>query len=67
MRRLAEWPVLGVVLVCISWVLLCMFVPLLWVRIQLRWQMASLERDGAFVAVASAGIDGLVVLLTCPQ
>jgi len=31
MRRLAELPLLGVVLVCITWVLLSMFVPLLWI------------------------------------
>jgi hypothetical protein len=62
MRRLAALPLLGVVLVCITWVLLCMFVPLLWISIQMRWQMASLKRYGG-VADASVNVDGLIVLL----
>ena len=62
MRRLAELPVLGVVLVCITWVLLCMFVPELWMSIQMRRQMARLERIGGVEAMA-AQVDGLIVLL----
>jgi hypothetical protein len=62
MRRLAELPVLGVVLVCITWILLCMFVPLLWIGVQMRSQMARLERTGGVEAMA-VQVDGLIVLL----
>lgn len=62
MRRLAEWPVLGVVLVCITWVLLTILVPLLWMIIQMRRQMARLERTGGVEAIAVQD-DGLIVLL----
>jgi hypothetical protein len=62
MRRLAEWPVLGVVLVCISWVLLCLLVPPVWMSLQMRRQMAIVERTGGVEAM-SVGVDGLVVLL----
>ena len=62
MRRLAEWPVVGVVLVCISWVLLTILVPLLWTMIQMRRQMARLERTGGVEAMATQ-VDGLIVLL----
>ena len=62
MRRLAELPVLGVVLVCITWVLLCMFVPELWMRIQMRRQMAILERTGGVEGMV-VNVDGLIVLL----
>jgi hypothetical protein len=62
MRRLAEWPVLGVVLVCITWVLLCMLVPLLWMSMQMRRQMAILERTGGIEAMA-VSVDGLIVVL----
>ena len=62
MRRLAEWPVLGVVLVCITWVLLCMFVPELWMNIQMRRQMAIVERTGGVEGMV-VNVDGLVVLL----
>jgi hypothetical protein len=62
MRRLAEFPVLGVVLVCITWVLLSMFVPLLWISIQMRRQMARLERTGGVEAMG-VSVDGLIVLL----
>jgi hypothetical protein len=62
MRRLAKWPVLSVVLVCITWVLLCMFVPLLWMSIQMRRQMAILERTGGVEAMG-VQVDGLIVLL----
>jgi len=62
MRRLAEWPVLGVVLVCITWVLLTILIPLLWMIIQMRRQMARLERTGGVEAMAVQD-DGLIVLL----
>ena len=62
MRRLADLPLLGVVLVCITWVLLCMFVPLLWMSIQMRRQMAILERTGGVEGMA-VQVDGFVVLL----
>ena len=62
MRRLAEWPVLGVVLVCITWVLLTILVPLLWMTIQMRRQMARLERTGGVEAMV-VQTDGLIVLL----
>ena len=62
MRRLAEFPVPGVVLVCITWVLLTILVPLLWMIIQMRRQMARLERTGGVEAMGSQ-VDGLVVLL----
>jgi hypothetical protein len=62
MRRLAELPLLGVVLVCITWVLLSMFVPLLWMSIQMESQMASLQRTGGVAAMA-VQVDGLIVLL----
>lgn len=62
MRRLAEWPVLGAVLVCITWVLLSMLVPLLWMSIQMRRQMARLEQTGGVEAMA-VSVDGLIVVL----
>ena len=62
MRRLAKWPLLGVVLVCITWVLLCMFVPLLWMGIQMRRQMASVELTGGVGAIA-VQVDSLILLL----
>jgi len=62
MRRLAEWRLLGVVVVCTTWVLLCLFVPLLWLSIEMRWQMKSLTRYGG-VADASVNVDGLIVFL----
>jgi hypothetical protein len=62
MRRLAELPLLGVVLVRTTWVLLSIFVPLLWISIQMWWQMKSLTRYGG-VADASVNVDGLIVLL----
>ena len=62
MRRLAEFPVPGVVLVCITWVLLCMFVPLPWTISEMRKQMARLERTGGVEAMA-VQVDGLIVLL----
>ncbi len=58
MRRLADLPLLGVVFVCITWVLLCMFVPLLWTIIEMRRQMARLERTGGVEAMA-VQVDGL--------
>jgi hypothetical protein len=62
MRRLAEWPALGVVLVCITWALLTIVVPLLWMMIQMRRQIADLERTGGVGAVATQ-VDGLIMLL----
>lgn len=62
MRRLAEWPVVAVVLVCISWILLTILVPLLWMIFQMRGQMARLERTGGVEAMATQ-VDGLIVLL----
>jgi hypothetical protein len=62
MRRLAEWPLFSVVLICITWVLLCVFVPLLWMIVEMRRQMARLERTGGVAGVASQ-VDGLIVLL----
>ena len=62
MRRLAEWPVLGVVIVCITWVLLSMSVPLLWMSIQMRRQMAIVERTGGVESMA-VQVDALIVLL----
>ena len=62
MRRLADLPLLGVVLVCITWVLLSMFVPLLWMSIQMRRQMAILKRTGGVEAIL-VQVDGLIVLL----
>ena len=57
---LAVLPVLGAVFVCITWVLLCMVVPLLWVRIQMRRQMASVQRTGGVEAMV-VNVDGLIV------
>ena len=62
MRRLADLPLLGVVFVCMTWVLLCMFVPLLWTIIEMRKHMARLERTGGVEAMA-VQVDGLIVLL----
>lgn len=61
MRPLAQWPAFAVVLVCIVWVVLCVLVPLVWVEIKLRSEVASLSGGG--VAAASFGIDALVVIL----
>ena len=62
MRRLAQFPVLGIVFVCITWVLLCMFVPLLWMSIQMRSQLVRLERTGGVEGTA-VQVDGVIVLL----
>ena len=62
MRRLAQFPVLGIVFVCITWVLLCMFVPLLWMSIQMRSQLVRLQRTGGVEGMA-VQVDGLIVLL----
>ena len=62
MRRLSEWPVSGVVLVCITWVLLCGFVSLLWMSIQMRSQLVRLERTGGVEGTA-VQVDGVIVLL----
>ena len=62
MRRLAEWPMLGVALVCLTWVLLTILVPLLWMFIRMQRQMARLERTGGVEAMA-VQVDGLIVLL----
>ena len=62
MRRFAEWPVRGVVLVSITWVLVCTFVPLLWMSIQMRRQMATVEGTGGVEAFVVT-VDGLFVLL----
>ena len=40
----------GVVLVCITWVLLTILVPLLWMIIQMRREMARLQRTGGVEA-----------------
>jgi hypothetical protein len=62
MRRLAELPVIGVVFVCITWVLLCIFVPLLWMIIEMRRTMARLQRAGGGEG-AAIQVDGFIVLL----
>lgn len=62
MRRLAEVPVLGVVFVCITWLLLSIFVPLLWMSIEMRSRMARLERTGGVDGMA-VQVDGVIVLL----
>jgi hypothetical protein len=40
-RRLAQLPVAGVVFVCLTWIVLCVLVPLLWVAIKLQLEMAG--------------------------
>jgi hypothetical protein len=62
MRRLAEWPGPRVVLVCIAWVLLTMLVPLLWMIVEMRRQMARLEGSGG-IAAGATQVDGLIMLL----
>ena len=62
MRPLAQWSVLRVVLVCVSWVVLCALVPMVWVAIQLRSEMAGLSGTGGVGAV-SVGVNALVVIL----
>jgi hypothetical protein len=62
MRPLAQWSVLRVVLVCVSWVVLCALVPMVWVAIQLRSEMAGLSGTGGVGAV-SVGVNTLVVIL----
>ena len=62
MRPVAQWSVLGVALACASWVVLCMLVPLVWVAITLRSEMAGLSGTGG-VAGAAAGVNTLVVIL----
>lgn len=63
MRRLAEVPVFGVVVVCITWILLTIFVPLLWMIIQMRRQVAILERSGSGGEGVVTYVDGWVMLL----
>jgi len=55
MRPLAQWSVLSVVLVCVSWVVLCVLVPMVWLEIQLRSEMAGLSGTGG-VADAAVGV-----------
>ena len=62
MRPLARWPVMGVILVCIMWVLLCVLVPVLWVNLQLRSEMARMSGGGG-VASVTMGVDTLVVVV----
>ena len=62
MRPLAQWPVFGVVLVCIIWVALCMLVPLVWVLLKLRSEVAAASGSGGVVPVA-IGVNALVVIL----
>jgi hypothetical protein len=62
MRPLAQWPVFGVVLACILWVVLCVLAPLLWVEIELRSEVTGLSGSGG-VAAASFGVDAFVVVL----
>ena len=64
MRPLAQWSVLRVVLVCVSWVVLSVVVPMVWLEIQLRSEMASLSgTGGGVVGAVSVGVDALVVIL----
>jgi hypothetical protein len=64
MRPLAQWSFFRVLLVCTGWVVLCLLVPVLWVAIQLREQMAveSAAGSGGIGAVSFA-VNELVVLL----
>ena len=62
MRPLAQWPVLGVVLVCVIWVALCVLVPLVWVSIKLRSEVAAASGSGG-VGGVSIGVNTLVVIL----
>ena len=62
MRPLAQWPVLGVVLVCATWVVLCVLVPLVWVAIKLRSEVAASSGSGG-VALIAIGVNTLVVIL----
>jgi hypothetical protein len=62
MRPLAQWPVLGVVLVCITWVVLCVLVPLIWVAVKLRSEMAGSSGTGG-VGGVTIGVNTLVVVL----
>ncbi len=64
MRPLAQWSFFRVLLVCTGWVVLCLLVPVLWVAIQLREQVAveSAARSGGIGAVSLA-VNELVVLV----
>lgn len=62
MRPLAQWPVVGIMVVCILWILLCVVVPLIWVQIQLRSEVVRLSGSGG-VAAVSMGVDTLVLVL----
>jgi hypothetical protein len=62
MRRLAEWPALTVVVLCIAWILISMFVPWVWMDIQMRRQLAIVERTGG-VEGMSVQVDAVTVLL----
>ena len=56
MRPLAQWSVLRVVLVCVSWVVLCALVPMVWVAIQLRSRWRVYPAPAELVPCRSASI-----------
>jgi hypothetical protein len=62
MRPLAQWPVRAVVLVCFTWIVLCLLVPLIWVAIKLRSEMVTSSGSGG-VGGVSVGVSTLVVIL----
>jgi hypothetical protein len=62
MRPLSKWPLPGVVLACVIWIVLCVLVPVVWVEIKLRSEMAELSGSGG-VGSVSVGVNTLVVIL----
>jgi hypothetical protein len=50
------------VLVCVTWIVLCAVVPLAWVAMQLRSEMAGLSGSGG-VGFVTFGLNPLIVIL----
>ncbi len=64
MRPLAQWSFFRLLLVCTGWVVLCLLVPVLWVAIQLREQVAVESAAGSGgIGAVSLAVNELVVLL----
>ena len=62
MRPFAQWPVWSIVVISVSWILLCVFVPMWWLSVQLQRQMAA-SREMGGVADAVVNVSALLVML----
>jgi ABC-type sulfate transport system permease subunit len=64
LRPLARWSLLQIVLVCAGWAVLCVMVPLIWVFLQARAEMARESASGGGgIGAVSMGVDATIVLV----